>query len=121
MTTGNQRSITEEDLTLAANPDPTEEHEPYPWETSAVLPEDKAMGLELELIELEHERDEAEHEGAPVEAIDEEITEVLDELEDVVEDVTEGAETIGTDAGSHVEIHAPEAAELTEHGGHPGP
>lgn len=93
------------------NPEPsTADEEPaaYPWETSTVLPEDKALGLELELIELEHERGEAELEGGPTGPIEAEITEVLHDLEDTAEHVAApGAEP-------HVDIHAPEAADLGE-------
>jgi hypothetical protein len=63
------------------SPDTGEE---YPWERPAVLPEDRAMGLELELIELGHERDEAESEGQPTAPIEAEIDDVLEELGDTM-------------------------------------
>lgn len=88
--------------------DPEPESEPYPWEHGDVLPEDRALGLELELIELEHEREEAELEGGPTAPIEEEITEVLDELEDTVEEIA------APDRVGHVEIDAPEAFELVD-------
>jgi len=60
------------------------------------------MGLELELIELEHERTEAKVEGARTEPIEAEIDEVLGELEDTMAAPVEDAV---------VEIDAPEAAD----------
>ncbi|MCU1371381.1 MAG: hypothetical protein JWO77_2575 [Ilumatobacteraceae bacterium] len=69
-----------------------------------MLPEDRAMGLELELIELAHERDEAASEGARTAPIEAEIHEVLDELGDTMAPAAAD--------GSHVEIAAPEAGEL---------
>lgn len=79
--------------------------ESYPWTQAAVLPEDRAMGLELELIELEHERAEARSEGARTAPIDAEIDDVRHELEDTVEHLVE------PDPPAPVEIHAPEAGE----------
>lgn len=93
---------------MQSDAEPDDAPEPYPWETSAVLPEDRAMGLELELIELEHERDEAEHEGGPTAPIDEEIAEVRHTLEDVAEHVAQ------PEPDSHVDIDAPEASELVD-------
>lgn len=60
------------------------------------------MGLELELIELGHERDETESEGGRTAPIDAEIDDVLQELGETM--VPEEA-----DEEPHVEIHAPEA------------
>ena len=98
---------------MDADPDPAAPPEAYPWEHGDAAPADRALGLELELIELEHEREEAELEGGPVEPIVEEITEVLDSLEDTVEQIA------GPDDESHVEIDAPEAAELVDPDGPP--
>lgn len=88
--------------------DPDRETGDYPWEHGRTLPEDRALGLELELIELEHEREEAASEGGPTEPIEDDIVEVLDELEEAVEAIVE------PDEAGPVEIHAPEAADLVE-------
>ena len=74
----------------------------YPWEHPAVLPEDRAMGLELELIELEHEREETESEGGRTETIEAEIDDVVPELVDTMAAPTDEP---------HVEIAAPEASD----------
>jgi hypothetical protein len=83
-------------------PRSAEDDDEYPWQRPAVLPEDRAMGLELELIELGHELDETESEGGPTAPIEAEMDEVLQEL----------GETMVPDEADepHVEIAAPEAA-----------
>lgn len=53
---------------------------PFPWEEAHACHEDRAMGFELELIELVHQRELAEAEGAPVTALDRQIDAVMAEL-----------------------------------------
>lgn len=90
------------------DPEPADDDtttEAYPWEVGHASPEDRAMGLELELIELEHTREVAEDHGDPVAPIEDEISEVIEELIDVVPD--EGPE-------HGAEIAAPEAIEIVD-------
>ncbi len=64
---------------LALDPD-----QPYPWEQPHAAPEDRAVGLELELIELVHERgSDLAPQDAATREVDEEIEDVLEELADV--------------------------------------
>jgi hypothetical protein len=87
-------------------PAPRDSDGSYPWEQPAVLPEDRAMGLELKLIELEHERGEAIADDASTGPIELAIDEVRHELEEVAEDLN-AAEALAP----VVVIDAPEAAE----------
>lgn len=58
--------------------------QPYPWEQPRAAPEDRAVGLELELIELVHDRgSDLAPQDAATREVDQEIEEVLDELADV--------------------------------------
>ncbi|HWJ61048.1 MAG TPA: hypothetical protein VNS19_03685 [Acidimicrobiales bacterium] len=58
----------------------TPTHEPFPWQDGHACHEDRAMGLELELIELVRRRDAAVEAQEPVEQVDREIDAVMAEL-----------------------------------------
>ena len=53
---------------------------PAPWSDGHAAPEDRALGFELELIELERRRREVAHEGGDLVAVDAEIAQVRAEL-----------------------------------------
>lgn len=58
--------------------------EQFPWEEGRAAPEDRALGLELELIELVRRRDDIADAADPESvALDREILAVQDELRDV--------------------------------------
>ena len=59
-------------------PDPTAPA--VPWESGHAAPEERALGLELELIELRRRRAEVRDESADASALDREITAVTAEL-----------------------------------------
>jgi hypothetical protein len=66
-------------LTLKPSPTP---QPTFPWQDGHACHEDRAMGLELELIELVRQRDEA---GAPADAVarvDDQIADVMARLAD---------------------------------------
>ena len=52
----------------------------FPWEEGRACREDRAMGLELELIELVQRRRSAAAHGDPVERLDDQIDEVMSDL-----------------------------------------
>ncbi len=57
---------------------------PFPWEEGHAAPEDRAVGLELELIELVHRRENVrDDQPAKAEAIDAEIDRTLARLGDI--------------------------------------
>jgi hypothetical protein len=53
----------------------------HPWQQAHAAPADRAVGLELQLIELHHQRD--THDEAKIRAVDAEIALVLAELVDL--------------------------------------
>jgi hypothetical protein len=50
---------------------------PFPWQQPRACHDDRAMGLELELIELVRCRDEAVADGASTERLDAQIDDVM--------------------------------------------
>ena len=63
---------------------PAEGSSLHPWEAPHAAPEDRAVGLELELIELVHRRDEvSEHNDLERERLDGEIAQVVQDLDAV--------------------------------------
>ena len=90
--------------TAAAASDDSDAPETYPWEVGHAAGEDRAMGLELELIELQRTRELAEEHGEPVDPIEEEITEVLGEL----------ADAVPADDVHEAEIAVPEVSEVLD-------
>ena len=59
--------------------------QPFPWEVAHATPQDQALGLELELIELVRRRREL-GDGHPASArLDGEIDRTIAELDDLVE------------------------------------
>lgn len=74
-------------LTLHRRP-PAEGSSLHPWEAPHAAPEDRALGLELELIELVHRRDEvSEHNDLERARLDAEIGQVLADLDHVADEV----------------------------------
>lgn len=63
---------------LALKPPAT--HRTFPWQDGRACHEDRAMGLELELIELVRQRDEAEPSVAAAERVDDLIDDVMRRL-----------------------------------------
>lgn len=53
---------------------------PFPWQQPRACHDDRAMGLELELIELVRCRDEAVTDGASTERLDVQIDDVMGAL-----------------------------------------
>ena len=49
----------------------------FPWQRARACHDDRAMGLELELIELVRRRKVAAHEGVPTDVLEREIEEVM--------------------------------------------
>jgi hypothetical protein len=92
------------DTAAAASDDPDAPDETYPWEVGHASEEDRAMGLELELIELQRTRELAEEHGEAVDPIEEEITEVLGEL----------ADAVPADDVHEAEIAVPEVSEVLD-------
>lgn len=99
-------------MNVPRHPDPTAgsvaREDGYLWEQPAILPEDHAMGLELELIELEHEREVAEADRGPTAHTEAQIDEVLASLAE--SGVSE------PDREPHVEVDAPRAADAAADG-----
>ncbi len=62
------------------NRPPTDSAQRFPWQEGRACREDRAMGLELELIELVHRREIAEAVGDPLAALDAAITATMTEL-----------------------------------------
>jgi hypothetical protein len=54
--------------------------EPAPWTDGHASPEDRALGFELELIELERRRREVSHEGGDLAPLEAEMAQVRAEL-----------------------------------------
>lgn len=70
-------------LTITSRRDDSTD-EAFPWAAPHAAPEDRAVGYELELIELVRRRDlVADAEGAHARELDAEIAEVLVELAEV--------------------------------------
>ena len=68
-------------LTLHRHPDAlADDHPAGSWADGHAAPEDRALGLELELIELQRRRDELAPDHPENGRIDREVAEVLDEL-----------------------------------------
>ncbi len=61
---------------------PTETRDRFPWEEGRACPEDRALGIELELIELVHQREvaDADRDVVHVREIDEQIDATMDDL-----------------------------------------
>lgn len=56
----------------------------HPWQEGHAAPEDRAVGLELQLIELVHRRDEAQDQGDIADpSLASEIASVLDQLAEI--------------------------------------
>lgn len=59
--------------------------QPFPWEVGHAAPEDQAMGLELELIELVRRRDEVRVDDPEATRLDGEIDRTVAELDHLVD------------------------------------
>lgn len=64
-----------------------EDGAPAAWADGHAAPEDRAVGLELELIELHRRRDELAPDHPEVERIDREVAQVVEELVAVTAEV----------------------------------
>jgi hypothetical protein len=60
---------------------------PASWADGHAAPEDRALGLELELIELQRRREELAPDHPEVERIDREVAQVMEELVAVTAEV----------------------------------
>ncbi|WP_421118621.1 hypothetical protein ACE2AJ_14790 [Aquihabitans daechungensis] len=63
-----------------STPNPPATTKPFPWQEGHACREDRAMGFELELIELVHRREIAVERGEAVDALDQQIDEIMGDL-----------------------------------------
>lgn len=63
----------------------TRHPQPFPWEIGHASPDDRAMGLELELIELVRRRGEAVAGSSVADLLDREIDRTVAELDELTD------------------------------------